>query len=65
MVGRQNILRCQHIYLGQGYLSAFPLRPDHAFGLEGVYPCDIGVAAGGGRMDANLLQYLELKEQKI
>jgi NADH-quinone oxidoreductase subunit H len=38
-----------------------PLRPDHASGLEDLHPGHAGLAGGGGDLDADALEHLEVR----
>jgi NADH-quinone oxidoreductase subunit H len=40
--------------------ATFPLRPNHAFELENFYPRHAGVAGRSRRLDADLLEHLEI-----
>jgi hypothetical protein len=60
MVGNKNVYGHDHIYLGSGDIPKIPIRPDHAFRLEDIYSCHIGVVGRHWGLDANTLEYLEI-----
>ncbi|GCL48438.1 NADH-ubiquinone dehydrogenase chain I [Microcystis aeruginosa NIES-3787] len=60
VAGHQDVRHRELVHLGARNLSALPLRPNHAFGLESLYTGHLGVVAGSRRLDANFLQYLEV-----
>ncbi len=60
-LGDQDLRGRDHVPVGPRDLPALPLRPDHASGLEDLHPRHAGVAGGGGSVDADALQHLELR----
>jgi NADH-quinone oxidoreductase subunit I len=48
--------------LGPRHLPALPLRPDHAPGLESVHSNHADLAGAGRRLDADVLEYLEVRK---
>ncbi len=49
------------VHMGARHFPALSLRPDHAPGLENLHPGHAALADRGRRLDADLLQYLEVR----
>jgi hypothetical protein len=60
LAGDQGLRGRHHVPVGAGHLPALPLRPDHATGLEDLHPHHADLAGGGGSVDADPAQHLEM-----
>ena len=58
----EDLRRGHDVPVGARHLSALPLRPDHAPGLEDLHSRHAGVAGGGGAVDPVTAEHLEMKE---
>ena len=65
LVGAEDLCGRDHVPLGSCDLPAISLRPNHALGLEDLHPDHFGVVGGGGSLDANAMEYLDLKDNRM
>ncbi len=61
LAGAQDVRSRVLVHLGARIVSALPLRPDHASWLEGIHSADFGLPGDRGRVDADIVEYLEVK----
>ena len=61
LVGFENFCGGHHVLVGEGDLPTFSLRPNHALGLENLYPHHFGVVGSRWYLDANTMEYLDMK----
>ena len=61
MAGCENIPDRVRVHLGARDVSAIPLRPYHAAGLESVHSGDAGVSCDCRLLDADTAEYLVLR----
>jgi hypothetical protein len=61
MVRLENLCGGDHVLVGESDLPTLSLRPNHALGLENLYPHHFGVVGNRWYLDANTMEYLVMK----
>jgi hypothetical protein len=61
LVGFENLSCSFFIYMDTRHIPPFPVRPDHAVGVENFHPRDPCLVAGRRHLVADALEYLALK----